>query len=198
MEGDMTRIFPWGIIGFSNKTITSHCAVMNNITWNNAYSSNPGICGRMRKAFLCMTNEQQSSRADIRNSLFFSTSVISPETGSENTTFFTSRCVNLGSNSTIWSNMKTERAEFSAISTCKPKISKYLNCLVRQLHPKFQILISSSAFNKLSSTSTWYHPQTRKDEDKTAVNNIERIFPNSQQEYSKSSLLNSIWIACSK
>lgn len=184
MEGDMTRIFPWGIICFSNKTITSHWAVMN-ITWNNAYSFNPGICGRMRKAFPCMTSEQQSSRADIRNCLFFSTSVVSPKTGTENTKFFSSRCVNLGSNSTIWSNMKTERAEFSTISTCKPKISKYLHCGAAA--PKFQILIYSSASNKLSSTNTWYHPQTRKDEDKTAENNIERIFSNSQQEYSKSS-----------
>lgn len=76
--------------------------------------------------------------------LFFSTSVIPPKTGSENTKSFSSRCVNLGSNSTIWSNVKTERAEVSAISTCKPKISKYLYCLVGQMHPDFQILICSS------------------------------------------------------
>lgn len=127
----MTSVFPWGIICLSNKTVTSHCAVMNNIIWNNAYSFNPGICGRMRKAFPCMTNEQQSSGL-IPETLFFTTSAISPEIGSENTKSFSSRHVNLGWNSAIWSNMKTERAE---VSTCKPKISKYLYCLVEQLHP---------------------------------------------------------------
>lgn len=161
MEGDVTSVFPWGVICLSNKTITSHCALMNNITWNNAYSFNPGICGRMRKAFPCMTNEQQSSRADIRNCLLCSISFISPETGSENTKSFSYRCVNLGSNSTVWSNMKTERAEVSTISTCKSKTSKYLYCLVGQLHPnsRFWFVLQDLTNCPLQVPDTMPRPQ---------------------------------------
>lgn len=80
----------------------------------------------------------------------------------------------------------------------QPANLKSVNIYIALWGTKFQILICSSACNKLPSTSTWYHPQTRKDEDTTAINNIERMFPNSQQEYSQSCLINSIWIACSK
>lgn len=97
MQGDLTSVFPWGVIYLSNKTVTSHYVVTKNITWSNVYFFNPGIYGRMKKNHIPMCNEwQQSRRADIKNSLFFSTSeLFLPETNSEKLKSFSSWCMNL-------------------------------------------------------------------------------------------------------
>lgn len=56
----------------------------------------------MKNTFLCITNEQQSSKADIKNSLFFNTSeLFLSETNSRKLKFFSSRCGNLSFETSI-------------------------------------------------------------------------------------------------
>lgn len=203
MEGDGTSRFPWGIICLSDKTITSHCAVMNNITWNNAYIWIWNIWKDEKS--IPMYDKWTAKKQAWHQKLFSLVLQLSHQRLVVKTQNLSAPDVWIWAQTQPFEAMWKQKELRSQPS--QPANLKSVNiytALWGRCTQTSRFWFVLQDLNKLSSTSTWYHPQTRKgrlkrkDVDTTTVNNIERTFPNSQQEYSQSCLLSSIWIACSK